>query len=294
MGALVNVINMDIVDTTIGNYSIVFDSVPNSGSSWLDTQQVVVGQSYEILDEWLVLDSSTSMYTLQDSVLYYTYNKQGFHYDTVAGSIGWTLTSTSPDGIQFNKHCTVTMELGCDALYPAINQVKLGEQLVNYNINNDNVCLSCTSGATCGVGLPLQPNAVGVYYDTASSQFMQCDPIEICSDGACVEGYTGIRCGLCQVGYYRQSQKCVLCPVLNTGLIVAVFILVVLMFTFGMAFMIKRGINVAALRLLFDFGQYVFIFNAFSLKWPDVVVQFFSIFSFMNFNIEIASNLLIM
>ena len=270
------------------DYEMSMTQLPYGGDLLINNMKMVINQAYKVNSS--MLRKSGLNWIMNNEVLQYNYSQHGFEVDRVVGLVQYQFKSIINNKV-FIQSCAINMILQCPVgLVPMMNQIRIQNELISRPVDAASICVSCLNGAECSeLGkTAILPKNTGYYYDTASGEFMACIPAQICEQGGCTKGYTGIRCGLCATNYYRNGQECEQCPVMNVGLIIAAFVVIILLFTSGMAFMIKRGINVAALRILFDFGQYVFIFKGFGLGWPAVVVAFFSIFNFLNFNIEIA------
>ena len=99
--------------------------------------------------------------------------------------------------------------------------------------------------------------------------------------------YVG-RCSQCAKGFFRLDGVCTVCP--NNP----IFLMVAIVLGFigvGVAFYIlhTKNINTAILTIGVDYFQIVALFSRARIRWPKLLKDIFRLFSFFNFNIDLAA-----
>lgn len=176
-----------------------------------------------------------------------------------------TLGFTCIDSSNTNDTGQVQLEVACQP----------GE-VVNVWEHDDSVCIVCPYGAICASdGSDFMIVADGHYMMSSISgalMVLQCVPEEACiatAEGVavCAEGYASnsIRCGTCDVGYFRSGKGCRSCQQTHRQFFELMAFLVVVLLQFKQ---IRLG-----LLYFVDFLQIQIVCFSIGLSWPDRVVQ---------------------
>ena len=99
--------------------------------------------------------------------------------------------------------------------------------------------------------------------------------------------YVG-RCSQCAKGFFRLDGVCAVCPKDPVFLMV---VIVLGFFSVAVAFYLLhiKDINVAILSIGVDYFQIVALFSRARIAWPKLLKEIFRLFSFFNFNIDLAA-----
>jgi hypothetical protein len=96
------------------------------------------------------------------------------------------------------------------------------------------------------------------------------------------------RCSQCAKGFFKIDGECAKCPE-NPYLLLAAIICG--FFAIGVAFYVlhTKDINVAILSIGVDYFQIVSLFSRARIAWPRAIKDLFRLFSFFNFNVDLAA-----
>ena len=183
------------------------------------------------------------------------------------------------------------------------------------------LCVPCPDGATCeGGGAPPFPLPGYFRTDTSSVEFLRCQPESACKGGTdseaqCADGYTGVPCSACEVGYYRLDQLCVPCHS-TAGLFLASYFVGIVCLVGLFLYLQSKKMNLAALAMGLvralcavklpgssgshgdvcgrvgvpqDFLQVLAMFGSFQIRWPEALQTLFTSASASNYNMELAA-----
>eukprot|EP00347_Sterkiella_histriomuscorum_P001991 403369895 len=154
-------------------------------------------------------------------------------------------------------------------------------------------CVTCpTTKAVCYGGSNIGPKPGYWRKNNYTSTFIKCLYTEACLGmvapdynpiGSCFDGYQGILCADCQVGYSRTGDyECSICPeesvniVRISGIILLAIILVVFMIKSTLAGA-KDQNNVTSIytKILMNHIQLIMLTASFDFKWPKLILEFF-------------------
>lgn len=139
-------------------------------------------------------------------------------------------------------------------------------------------CRPCPFGASCNAMETIYPVALFGFwnYNTDNATFYVCSPPEACPGGAperCEIGYRGVRCGVCDFGYYRHNNKCHSCtPFAWTGLAI-MLLLIGLIVACLFIFMKIRMSHVVAVSIASQMFQMLSIFKKFDFQFRSEAVD---------------------
>jgi hypothetical protein len=154
-------------------------------------------------------------------------------------------------------------------------------------------CIPCpVAYATCIGGSSIVPKAGYWRPSNVTDVFYECNNVDACLgyidttsslQGDCLEGYDGILCGKCKIGYTHVGDyECGQCPdeVLNTIRVILFFVLVTFIVGILVVFTIrgannKRNILGVYNRVLVNHMQMLVIIYSFDLQWPDEFINIF-------------------
>ncbi len=99
--------------------------------------------------------------------------------------------------------------------------------------------------------------------------------------GNCAEGYSGVLCSDCSIGYSRTGNyECTICPDQTMNILRLVGLAFIAIF--GIAFIVKSTLASATekknylsvyIRILLNHMQLVILTASFNLRWPDLVLD---------------------
>ena len=165
--------------------------------------------------------------------------------------------------------------------------------------NQGSVCEPCPEGGICSQNGDFAPfNAAG-YFHIGNGTFVKCNPPESCMMGSssgntaasmvCTPGYKGLRCGQCDASYYRLGALCVPCAAWLASPVLAIFLLLLACVVVIGVFALIRKYDLGFLSMLTTYLQALAILTKSKIAWPEFVDGMFNVFSFLNFNVELAS-----
>ena len=126
-------------------------------------------------------------------------------------------------------------------------------------------------------------------FNGTCSFFAGCQPPEACAgNNTCSLGYTGERCGVCILGFYKFDGECVRCPDL-AGLYIALFVLGILFIAGAGWWLNKQKINLAFVSIGVDYLQVLALFARTKVSWPPFILAIFRALSALNLNIDLAA-----
>ena len=178
--------------------------------------------------------------------------------------------------------CNIKLTLSCDATMVP-NVFKRPRNGV-YRL-----CENCPEGAICdGLGAVMPTALSGYKFDAQTGTFLLCTPQLACNNGQCDVGYSGERCGTCDKEYYRTGIKCEKCK--NTGAAIIGIILGIIILIGGfIVYLLKKGVSLAAMTILINFCQYLYIMNNMELQWPPLLGNLLSTMGSLAFSLEITT-----
>ena len=161
-----------------------------------------------------------------------------------------------------------------------------------YTLEASENCLSCPSGATCTGGSTIIVNN-GYWRSSLESDVVYvCDVFDACKKGNetnelgnCGEGYTGVLCKSCNIGYSKTANTlCTKCPDKDTNFTVIVFLCIGIIIlsillvktTLTSAFS-QKSLHSIYIKIFTNYLQLVFIVTQFDLEWPVYAIKYFTI-----------------
>ena len=117
-----------------------------------------------------------------------------------------------------------------------------------------------------------------------------CIPAFACvGNNTCEEGYVAERCSECKpFEFFRISGVCKECPS-NPWLPIAGFIVVIIVMCGGSWYVNKKNLSLGMVAIGIDYFQVLAIFAQSNVKWPTLLLDFFNVFSYIAFNIDVAA-----
>ena len=190
--------------------------------------------------------------------------------------------SACPDG----AHCCSCPEMFDQTGSDKHNLASIFDSFQKY----DRPCGTCTFGATEDPDSS-PPMAKPGYFSSPHKQntFLVCSPVEACTGGpqsTCSAGYTGHRCGQCDIGYYKDGGNCTECPTTPFWLMVLAGSLLVFFCLYTLN-AVSRWFRSSALAIALDWAQTTSIIMSIQLGWPNEFKGLLQIFSALMFNAEI-------
>ncbi|KAI9140156.1 hypothetical protein BKA69DRAFT_536324 [Paraphysoderma sedebokerense] len=125
--------------------------------------------------------------------------------------------------------------------------------------------------------------------------FLPCSPPAACPGSTsqiCAEGYSGVRCGECQRGYYRQLTNCLSCQqsMQLAVVLIAAFLILRLICIYCLINHTRLGgPTFGIVSITLNFFQTIAIIREVNLKWPDEIRTVLDKFSLAMLNIEFLS-----
>eukprot|EP00347_Sterkiella_histriomuscorum_P024148 403332142 len=156
------------------------------------------------------------------------------------------------------------------------------------------ICQQCpTEKAICNGGSNIGPKPGYWRKSNFTSNFVKCEYTYAClgmiapennPKGSCLEGYQGIICADCAVGYSRQGDfKCATCPekVMNIVRLIFIFFAVVFLIVFIVRSTLlgakeQKNITNIFIKIMMNHLQLILLTASFNFAWPSMVVDFFS------------------
>ena len=118
---------------------------------------------------------------------------------------------------------------------------------------------------------------------------LPCEPKSACNgSNTCNLGYTGERCSLCALRYYRRAGECVECPD-NPLILIGAFLATAICLMIGGYFLNKKSVNLAFVSIGVDYFQILALFATSRVTWPATIKEIFTLMSAFNFNLEITA-----
>ena len=118
---------------------------------------------------------------------------------------------------------------------------------------------------------------------------LPCEPKSACNgSNTCNLGYTGERCSLCALRYYRRAGECVECPD-NPLILIGAFLATAICLMIGGYFLNKKSVNLAFVSIGVDYFQILALFANSRVEWPPFIKDLFHMMSVFNFNLEITA-----
>ncbi|CDW83118.1 UNKNOWN [Stylonychia lemnae] len=169
-----------------------------------------------------------------------------------------------------------------------------GKSFSLVQMNEPGNCKTCPASlAICNGGAELGPQPGFWRNSNVSYSFIKCLNPDAClgmippennPQGSCLEGYKGILCADCQVGYsYTDSRfKCAKCPDFTYNLLRLIAILIVAVFI--AVFLIRSTLHGAAnlknktsvfQKILLNHIQLIVLTSSFDFDWPQLVLSYF-------------------
>ena len=166
----------------------------------------------------------------------------------------------------------------------------------SYQANAHGKCKPCPSGAVCGSTNTTKPIAeYGFWYSkTDFHNFYECNPKSSCGGVGpenCTSGYTGIRCGNCQLQHYKFQGKCVACEapqwtwIRLLGIFIAFSIVTLAFFALSSI----KVHHIASIAIAVSFWQVISMFAKFDIDWPSLIGGSLTASSVSNFNTDFLS-----
>jgi hypothetical protein len=143
--------------------------------------------------------------------------------------------------------------------------------------NNGSECRPCKVGGECAGGTAAPVPLPGFWSADAEGIFLPCDAgRDACPGGfygLCGTGYTGNRCGDCDIDYFAFKGECQQCPSDKSARII-IFLVIVVVLTLGAMFFVfdtKRKQALRTFSLAANFAQVLGIVLSMELRWPAQV-----------------------
>ena len=117
-----------------------------------------------------------------------------------------------------------------------------------------------------------------------------CIPSFACvGNNTCETGYVDERCSNCEpFKYFRIAGICKKCPD-NPWMPIVGFIMVIIVMCGGSWYVNKKNLSLGMVAIGIDYFQVLAIFAQSNVKWPTLLLDFFNIFSYITFNIDVAA-----
>ncbi|OMJ71850.1 hypothetical protein SteCoe_29840 [Stentor coeruleus] len=197
------------------------------------------------------------------------------------------------DDVEYNNAASINLELR-----ECIQGEEIGPDMCKecdsgtFLIYPADSCLSCPTGAVCPGGDSVIPN-VGYWRSSVLSEYVyKCSISGAClggstSDfiGACFEGYEGVLCNSCQIGFsLSNSGKCSKCPEQGTNIIILLSLgalmiavcYILVKTTLNSAFK-PKSLHSIYIKIFTNYLQLVYLTTQFELEWPSYVLELFYI-----------------
>lgn len=161
-----------------------------------------------------------------------------------------------------------------------------------YLIEPEESCKTCPTGAVCK-GKDVIISSSGYWRSNLLSDVVYaCKVSSACLGGdttnflgSCSNGYSGILCQSCEVGFSRDtSGKCSKCPskatnviILLSFLVLIVFVSVVLVKTTLKSAFAAKALHSIYIKIFTNYLQLVFLTAQFNLDWPTYVLELFNV-----------------
>eukprot|EP00347_Sterkiella_histriomuscorum_P008702 403344080 len=154
-------------------------------------------------------------------------------------------------------------------------------------------CISCPSDkANCYGGSNVGPKPGYWRKNNVTSNFVKCQYQDAClgmippennPQGSCFQGYQGIICSDCKVGYSRSSDfKCSFCPEKSVNIVRLIFIFLGVLFF--IVLLVRQTLNGAKdvknvtsiyIKIMTNHLQLILLTASFNFDWPQMVQEFF-------------------
>lgn len=209
----------------------------------------------------------------------------------IVSTNGITSGKVSNDDVEYNNTAYINLELRECIIGEETSEIMCKEcdsgTFIIYPADN---CLTCPTGAVCPGGDSVIPNA-GYWRSSVFSEYVyKCSTTEACLGGstedfigACFEGYEGILCQSCQIGFsLSNSGKCSKCPeqgtnimiLLSLGLLMVTVCYILVKTTLKSAFT-PKSLHSIYIKIFTNYLQLVFLTTQFELEWPSYVLELF-------------------
>jgi hypothetical protein len=150
---------------------------------------------------------------------------------------------------------------------------------------NSTTCFECPGvpGVICPEGSQVPWVGTGLFRSLSNpGDVFICYPPESCAgtpgfgNSSCSAGYTGVRCNLCEVNFFRSGGKCLKClPKEGRWILITVSLL--LLFIIASKFSRRQNAIPSSVRILLFWFQFLSIYPTLSTAWPS------SLFTVLNF-----------
>ncbi|KAI9205533.1 periplasmic binding protein-like I [Polychytrium aggregatum] len=161
-----------------------------------------------------------------------------------------------------------------------------------YNLNGDDLCRPCPTGAYCDGGSNVTARA-GYWEDwslgnTTTPTFRQCLTSDCCPTGRCTSSNpcsastTGAMCRVCRDGYAMWGSGCIACSRANAGVVI-LFLIYGMVIALGCLLCPLKSTNVV-IPLIWYYQLSTFMVYSTSIKGFLQAVLFFDINGFYNIN----------
>ncbi|CDW88635.1 UNKNOWN [Stylonychia lemnae] len=220
-------------------------------------------------------------YNIPDNAAYYLEQKNQLKLDTVQKNLGFSLTfrDCEPgEALLSSGKCSDCSE---------------GTYLLITSTGTSS-CKECQSDISYCLGKDLVYPMKNYWRSSKSSDnFIKCrnhiqclgmNPPENNFLGACAEGYQGILCSDCKIGYsITNNFECSKCPddLSNSFKLLALSVLIITALVFLIKFTIAGALEQknylsVFIRILMNHIQLLIITASYDLQWPDQLIQFFN------------------
>eukprot|EP00003_Mantamonas_plastica_P023325 TRINITY_DN417_c0_g4_i1.p1 TRINITY_DN417_c0_g4~~TRINITY_DN417_c0_g4_i1.p1 ORF type:complete len:3914 (-),score=1148.76 TRINITY_DN417_c0_g4_i1:1146-11180(-) len=157
-------------------------------------------------------------------------------------------------------------------------------------------CVACPEGASCAgqTNVPIAKPGFWASAVTGEFTFFECSVPSACPGGSattsaatgCATGYAGRMCSACSKRYYRLEKLCEPCPETG-GLMIIIASICFVLFLMGLRkFGTAKG---GSLAISLTHLQIVAMYADFKLPWPEIVLEFLSILSIVNLNMDLTA-----
>mgnify|MGYP000739300986 CR=1 FL=1 len=176
--------------------------------------------------------------------------------------------------------------------YNTGNECKVCENRT-YSLSPDQACSDCPSEAYCLGNWTMFPKPGYWRAFNYTDKFYECPNPDACLGspdysnylGKCSEGYRGHMCQACEIGYFRTFENtCTACPSPTLNILRLVGMII---FIGGYnIFLVKTTLDAAYepealsaiyMKIFTNYTQLAYLTTQFKLKWPELVVELFSI-----------------
>jgi len=118
---------------------------------------------------------------------------------------------------------------------------------------------------------------------------VSCHRTDACPGGPlneCGKGYTGVRCGDCDDGYFSLQDECFACPS-YAGLLAAILAMLPFIFTWMVLDLSCRQSQHTGLALLNNLSSILFLYQGVSFDWHPALRNVFNVAGLMSLDLEL-------